>query len=145
MSTPEDKPVERKGKEPEPQPSRWAKLVKADKDVELPDVGFDFHITDWLKDLGPLASGGMSSAPISWQEMAAWMSLTGWQPSPWEAETLSAMSRAYLAQVEDSNGAKVPPPYMSATAQSAEQRKQVSVDLGKIIDGIMAAQKKGKA
>lgn len=117
--------------------------MKADKEVELPDVGFDFHITDWLKDLGPLASGGMSAAPISWQEMAAWASLTGWQPSPWEAETLALMSRAYLAQVEDSSGARVPPPYQSAANRTAEQREQVSTDLGKILDGIMAAQKKG--
>lgn len=94
--------------------------------------------------VGPLSHGGMSSAPITWAEMAAWASLSGWRPSPWEAEALAAMSRAYLAQVEDSNGARVPPPYQSETARQAEKREQVSVDLGKILDGMMAAQKKGK-
>ncbi|MDB6454692.1 hypothetical protein PIJ50_13555 [Falsirhodobacter sp. 20TX0035] len=48
------------------------------------------------------------------------------------------LSRVYLAQVQDSNGERVPAPY----APVQESAAQVSQDLGKLLDALMAEQKK---
>lgn len=101
-------------------------------------MGFDDHIALWLLQIGPLASGGMSAAPVAWTEIQAWAAITGYRPTPWEADTLMILSRAYLAQVQDSNGERVPAPY----APVQENAAQVSQDLGKLLDGLMAEQKK---
>lgn len=102
-------------------------------------MGFDGHVAGWLLQVGPLASGGMAAAPVSWSEISAWAAMTGHRPTPWEADTLMIMSRAYLAQVQDCNGEAVPAPYARVEVDKA----QVSQDLGKLLDGIIADQAKG--
>ncbi|MEI4473579.1 hypothetical protein [Frigidibacter sp. MR17.24] len=140
LSTPEDAPVKTKDGSPGPdRPTRWAKLEKKGKEIDLPDLDGDDAIAGWLMDAGPLASGGMAPAPISWRELAAWAGMTGYEPDPWAAETLMAMSRAYLAEVERSNGQQVPAPFMPRM-----EPEKVSKTLGEILDGMMAAQAEKK-
>lgn len=55
----------------------------------------------------------MGSAPIGWQDIAAWQGLTGNQPAPWEARLLYTLSREYLAALNDGKRVDCPAPWIS--------------------------------
>jgi hypothetical protein len=43
------------------------------------------------------SSGGFGPSPISYTEMTAFVTLTGWRLDPWEVEAIRGLDDAYLA------------------------------------------------
>lgn len=85
--------------------------MKADKiPVELPDNPLPY-LTDWLMEIGPLASGGMGPAALGWGEIASWQSLTCNALTGWEARTLRHLSRQFLDQMNKSREPGCPAPF----------------------------------
>ena len=76
------------------------------------------HLLDYLFEVGPVLSGGMGPAPLSNLELAAWCDLTGIPLTPWEARTLRALSRDYLAEMHDAEDPSRPPPWHSVEAEA---------------------------
>lgn len=56
-------------------------------------------------------STGMGAAPLSSREIVAWQEGSGIILQPWEFHILRDMSRAYLAQLHESEKPDCPPPY----------------------------------
>jgi hypothetical protein len=59
------------------------------------------HVWGWFCDLASGRTCGMGPNPITWEGMAAWCTLTGNRPSPWEVRALRALDSAYLASTGD--------------------------------------------
>lgn len=57
------------------------------------------HLWAWFVELDrSRGSTGFGPAPIGWQDMAAWASLTGRWPMPWECQALMAVDRVFLEE-----------------------------------------------
>lgn len=67
-----------------------------------PLTGHAQLLASWLNAVGLSLSGAMGPVPITWSEVAAWASLTGVDPEPWEAEALVDASRAYVSTLHES-------------------------------------------
>lgn len=62
----------------------------------LPDVdGCSDYMTGLFLDSGKVGSSGMSVAPLSWQDIAAFNQCNALNMTAWECQTLMSMSRAY--------------------------------------------------
>lgn len=77
----------------------------------MPDIeGAEYLFIHW-QDLGIVASTGMGPAALSSQEIFAWNECCGAMLQPWELRILRDMSRAYLAQLHESENPDCPPPF----------------------------------
>lgn len=74
------------------------------------------HLTGWLFEIGPTASGGMGPSVIGWQEIAAWQGLTGIELDAWEAKTLRSLSAEFLGMMNEAKEPACPAPYASPEA-----------------------------
>ena len=55
------------------------------------------HVWGWFQELQEGRSGnGFGPNPLSFAEIAAWASLTGRRPQPWEVRALKKIDLAYL-------------------------------------------------
>jgi hypothetical protein len=89
-------------KSTEPNPTRIEKMRLDRKDPdfqpEMPPVECGGYLLTYFWEIGPVMPGGMSSAPITHFEIAAWAALVDIRLQPWEARLLRSLSREYLAQ-----------------------------------------------
>jgi hypothetical protein len=72
--------------------------------------GADYVLAYW-RDLGMFESNGMGATPLSAAEICAWQVCSGIVLESWEFHVLREMSRAYLAQLHESEQPDCPPPY----------------------------------
>jgi len=55
------------------------------------------HLWRWFVDLhSARGSSGYGPNPIPYAEIAAWASLTGWPPSPWEVAIIRRIDTVFL-------------------------------------------------
>ena len=54
------------------------------------------YLWGWFLELASGRTGGMGPNPITWEGIAAWASLTGTTPAPWEIRAIRALDTAYL-------------------------------------------------
>ena len=55
------------------------------------------HVWDWFLDLHAGRPSGMGPGPLTWEGIAAWVSLTGIRPAPWEIRAIRELDSAFLA------------------------------------------------
>lgn len=84
------------------------------------------HVTDWLFDIGPVGSNGMSATEIGWEAIDAWCRRTGIDLDPWEARTIRRLSRAFAAQQHDARKPTCPAPYSGGEESVPQRRDRVS-------------------
>jgi hypothetical protein len=82
--------------------------------IEAEDVNpVTAHLLNWFNDINSdrtftiiAGMGGGASIPnaISYQDLAAWASMTGHKPARWEIEALRAMDAAWRAAYQPSGG-----------------------------------------
>jgi hypothetical protein len=71
----------------------------------LPPIDDDF-LCDCLLGAGPIENTGFGAISISPQRLEAWMRITGFALSPWQAEVIMRASKAYANQMHsDANAA----------------------------------------
>jgi hypothetical protein len=57
------------------------------------------YLFEWFEELSAHRPPGFASAgPISWGEMAAWASMTGRDPHPWEARSIMTLDLLWRAE-----------------------------------------------
>ena len=66
------------------------------------------HLLEAIQALGYCRQG---PAPVDYQEIRAWQELTGSQLTPWETETVFALSDRYVAQRYKSADKRTNAPY----------------------------------
>lgn len=81
-------------------------------EIELPAASADY-LRDYLFEVGPFMQGGMAPAPLTFQEMDAWVERTGREIEPWESILLRRMSQAYLDELQAATSPDRPPPWMA--------------------------------
>ena len=75
----------------------------------MPEVPYTERLVDYWRELGFAMYGGAGLAPFSWQEVAAFASVGGYDISAIEARALVNMSRAYVAAMQDDNPLSIAP------------------------------------
>lgn len=94
----------------------------------MPDLEGYEHLLDHLWSVGPAVAG----EPVSFQEIKAWVDLTGVRVDGWEAEALRALSSAWVGEYRAADDAQRPPPFLSAP--TSEQRVYVASALEVMFD-----------
>jgi hypothetical protein len=82
------------------------------------------HLVGWLFEVGPVGSTGMGPVAVSFQEIAAWCSLTGVRLTSWEARMLRQLSHEYLSECHAAEE-----PLRAAPWRSAELAASASAGL----------------
>jgi len=62
--------------------------------------------------------------PVTFEEIRAWLDLTGSNLTPWEAETLRVLSEAYVVQLAKSHSPDSQPPYDARSVDEMRERTQ---------------------
>ena len=98
------------------------------KDLEFPPIDpLDERLTQLLYSFGPGSSvAGFGLSAISWPELKAWVELTKEKVSPWQADALFQMSRAYCSAFTAAAKEETQPPW--GTEEVLEKRKASSAD-----------------
>jgi hypothetical protein len=91
--------------------------------VDLPDNPLPY-LTDWLIEIGPLATGGMGPAPLDWSDIANWQSLVGIRLDAWEARTIRKLSREFLDQMTKAKKPECPAPYSTGAVNEEAVTEQ---------------------
>lgn len=97
-------------------PSRLETYLKDEEagntrsELVLPEIEAWAYVVDYLFAVGPSTGGEV----LTFQEIAAWSALTGRVLGAWEAETLKALSGAYLSEYHAAEDVNRPPPFRPA-------------------------------
>jgi hypothetical protein len=67
-------------------------------------------------EVGPVASGTMGAAPLSFTELQAYADLTGIELLPWEASLLRQLSRAWVGESGRAESHDASPPWAPSQA-----------------------------
>lgn len=94
----------------------------------VPPVEVGAHLAMWLFEIGPVMASGMGSAPISESEMRAWQDNTCTRLTPWEARTIRALSRSYVAELSEAVDRVRPPPWGADEYAIAMKKAEVQAD-----------------
>lgn len=92
---------------------------------ELPE-GFEYLI-EYLDQLGWGREGFNGLVALNYQEIQAWLALSFLELTPWEVQTMRALSSAYCAQLRKSFAPDAPAPYVSEEAEAFNERQVVDV------------------
>lgn len=101
----------------QPRPARIQRYTDDGIEPPLPELYAAAHLVQHLFDVGPVAVGGMGPAPLTFAEITAWQAACGVPLRPWEAQTLRAMSVAYVGQSVDAEAPDAPPPYIQRPSE----------------------------
>ena len=82
--------------------------------AELPPLDGAEYLIDYLMELGPVASGGMGPAPITYSDIKDYAEVTDTDLTPWDAHMLRHLSRVYVGQYNASKEINSPAPYEEA-------------------------------
>jgi len=85
------------------------------------------HLVQRLIEIGLTEPAGMGMAPISWQTLAAWSTMTGVTLSPWEARLLRNLSTAYLAEFNAAGEEGRPAPFRTKVAQREAEAEEAGL------------------
>lgn len=86
-------------------------LLDSEGTPSFPELEDAEYLVTLLDEVGGVSQSGMGIAPVSWQELYAWLSVTNTEMSNWEITTLKAMSNAYCYALNESEDPAFPAPY----------------------------------
>lgn len=104
--------------------SRQKSIKAANEDsflLLMPDVAEGEYLIPLLFEAGLVSQAGTGIAPLSWQEIQAWLNCTGAQLHTWEVCTIKQMSDAYASEYSSASKADAKAPYIYAPEEYAEQ------------------------
>lgn len=87
------------------------------------------YLTDWLFDIGPSVAAGMGEAAISYQDLAAWQTISGIELLPWEARTLRRLSIEYIGERQLAEDLARPAPYSGEADEIAAKRNLIAAQV----------------
>lgn len=68
------------------------------------------YLFEYLLKIGVSSPNGMGDVPLSWQDLNAWVQVTGVPLSAWEVSVIRKASEAYVSQMELSRKPDAPMP-----------------------------------
>jgi len=74
-----------------------------------PDVKCSY-LFDYLLKIGAMTFNGMANVPLNWQDINAWVQVTGIALDAWEASVIHKASEIYVNQIEFSKKPDAPMP-----------------------------------
>lgn len=89
--------------------SRYERYLAEGVTVVVPEMQCSY-LFDYLQKIGIMTSNGMGNAPLSWQEINAWMQATGVPLNFWELGVIHKASAVYVHQLELSRKIDAPMP-----------------------------------
>ncbi len=104
--------------------SRQKSIKAANEDsflLKMPDVAEGEYLVPMLFEAGLVSQSGMGVAPLSWQEIQAWLNCTGVVLHTWEATTIKQMSDAYASEYSQASKKDAPAPYQYRAEEYVEQ------------------------
>lgn len=105
--------------------------------LELPEIeDAGRHLMSYLFEAGVATSNGMGIVPLSWQEIDAWIEVTGLPLSTWEKLTLKEMSEAYVNEFTQASEKDRPAPYIRPVEEEQIDRKAVADKLRNVFSGL---------
>lgn len=84
-------------------------MQQAGQSIEIPETEPDEYLAAEFFRIGPAVPTGMGEAPISDRDILARVELSGVPFTPWEADALVEMSRAYLREKHNRNPHAISP------------------------------------
>lgn len=79
--------------------------------LEMPKIEFGQYLLDYAFEIGPSKANGEGPAVIDWSDIYAWQQLTGFVLTLWESLVIREISKAFVSQYYQSDGAIIPSPY----------------------------------
>lgn len=113
--------------------SRMASYRETDENhrlLQMPDIEEHSagYLIGLLQEAGLMSSNGMGPVPISWQEIYAWVNLTGISLSTWELTTIKSLSEEYVSELIQATDKERPPPYsVQVIERKAVEDKLMSI------------------
>lgn len=92
--------------------------------IDVPDMKCAY-LFDYLLKIGTMTFNGMANVPLSWQELNAWVQVTGTPLNVWELKVIHRASEVYVSQVELSRKADAPMPERIIVQDQAKLAKRI--------------------
>jgi hypothetical protein len=117
------------------------KGIRADRfdDPPLPDLDGDEALADIFMAWGAVKVGAMGYVPLDWADLAHYRELAQYPLTPWQCETMIAMSRAY-AVISNDDDPSLPMPYSDGIVA----RDDVGQRLKKALDALASRKRTGR-
>lgn len=81
-----------------------AQGIEPDEDEpELPPLEVAY-LWGWFCELHAGRGGGLGPAPITWEAIASWATLTDRTPQPWEVDAIRQLDAAWLTAAAEAQG-----------------------------------------
>jgi hypothetical protein len=112
--------------------------------LKLPDIDDAGYIVSMLFEAGTLTQGGMAAAPLTWQEIEAWLRLTSTRTELWERLLVKQLSSEYVSELHAASAIDRPEPFifMAEVDDVVEQRKHVNDKLLDQFRGFQASRRR---
>lgn len=68
------------------------------------------YLFSYLLEIGVMTNNGTGNVPLSWQDLAAWIQVTGINLDAWEVKVIRRASEIYVNQLELSRKPDAPMP-----------------------------------
>lgn len=124
----------RKPKQEGEAPTRLAQIEDNGGQAVYPPIMHGQYLLDWLFEVGPVMLGGMAQAPLTFQEIESWARQTGRILSPWESQTMRALSQAFIAAGMEAEKPETPAPYDRQNEQF--DREKISKKVGNLFKAL---------
>lgn len=115
-------------------------MKKSGGEILPPLCEYGDALVHWLLDAGPVASNGFGAVGISWGELLSWRDLSGYAIREWGMETIHRASKAYAAEVSDSQGKPTPSPWREVKQDPVEVMNQIKRGM----DALMSSRGKSR-
>lgn len=69
-----------------------------DYEPDMPPLNGSAYLVAHLYEVGPTLAGGMGPAPLTFEELEAWMNVTGVDLDSWEVRFIHELSKEYLSE-----------------------------------------------
>lgn len=93
------------------------------------------YLVNFLFEVGPVESGGMSPSPLSHREIEAWQRNVGVELNAWEATTLRRLSQEYLGMSSEATSPSCPPPWTPAPVDDPDHAEKVAKRVREMLRG----------
>jgi hypothetical protein len=94
-----------------------------------------------LMEAGPVMSGGMGPAPLTFAELRAWQDMVGVELQPWEAKLMRKLSVEFASESQQATAHDRPAPW---SERAAPDREAIGRQLGRELRAMAMAQRQGR-
>lgn len=107
--------------------SRLEKFKENSEEIKYEPEAYSNYIINIANSIGLYLNSGYGPVPITWTEILSWSTLTKIEITPWEANLIMKLSRAFVSQFSISKNPACISPILEVDEENLElKRKQIS-------------------